>query len=290
MSSVTPVRNLCLVLMLTACALAPAAADSATLEAQRAQALLPQSQRELRVVESLQVNTSNQYRMVVFHKCEAQGLEEILSLVASSRFEELWAFIPKGESPVCQWIELGAEVSAKSESASIKVDWDYLELLMAKYPRLYLYHFHPLEYFRSCARGPECSKRSVPLRAGEAAVPDLVVNLQYAMPSAEDIYFMSECAWRLDQHHPTGFMRHRVVSPYGMVEYSLSDSGKRKYAENRGSRMEGLYIKLIAANSLADDHVQKTLRDSSGDVKATLRRLVASMNSANLGVTFQPFD
>ncbi len=251
---------------------------------------LSPSARQIRFGRNLAVSQSSTERLVVRGKCESGGIRDIRMLMMHSRFEELWAFVPASDPASCMWVEIGIEAHAEAESATITVDWDYLELLMARHESLYLYHFHPLAYFARCKLGPGCNRFFVPTRSGVVAQSALVTNLQFAMPSAEDIYFMSESAWRMDRNQPGGDVRHRVITPYGVVEYGLSDAGKKKYAENRGSRMEGLYIKLVAANSLADEHILGVIEQSPMNMTVALEALVASMNSRNLQVTLVAFD
>ena len=246
---------------------------------------LPASVTPLRQAEKLSVNASNEARFVVSGTCESEGMGQVRELMLRSEFEELWAFIPATPDSPCRWVELGMETRAGVDHTRVQVDWRYLDELMRRYRALALYHFHPLVYFERCQPGPGCSGSSVPLQTGVVPMDALVANLQFAMPSAEDIYFMSESAWRLDRHHPgRGIMRHRMISPYGVIEYSLTEAGKKRYAENRGSRMEGLYIKLVAANSLADDHILETIGNHPLDMQSTLANLVSSMNSPNLRV------
>lgn len=267
------------------CLLAAASADNG------ARVSLPDSDRQIRIVETLTVNASNVSRMVAVNKCEAEGLRDIRSLMVQSRIEELWVFVPAGETAECHWIEIGDEPRAGPDNTTVRVDWTYLEKLMARFELLYLYHFHPLVYFERCSPQPGCNAFSVPVMTGVVPTERLVINLQFAMPSAEDIYFMSESSWRYDRHQPAGgTIRHRVVSPYGVIEYSLSGAGKTRYAENRGSRMEGLYIKLVAANSLADELILGMIENHPLDMAAALRALVASMNSKNLRVTLAPAE
>jgi hypothetical protein len=251
---------------------------------------LPSSDRPVRIVEQLEINGSNAYRSVARDKCEAQGVGEIRGLMTSSATEELWVFLPdRGDDAGCHWIEIGGEARSASEKATIKVDWSYLGKLMATRRELYVYHFHPGAYFERCKSGADCNEYSMPLRAEDVSGEGLVTNLKYAMPSPDDIYFMMEASWQLDQyHHGTGRMRHRVVTPYGVVEYALSDKGKKKYAENRGSRLEGLYIKLVAANSLSEESINGIVDGNRDDLTAALEELARSMNSKNLLVTLVP--
>ena len=252
---------------------------------------LPPSDRQILFEKNLAVSQSSIERLVVRGKCESGGIRDIRTLMIHSRFEELWAFVPASDPASCLWVEIGIEAHAGAESATITVDWDYLERLMARHEFLYLYHFHPLAYFARCKPGPGCNRFFVPTRSGIVAQSALVTNLQFAMPSAEDIYFMSESAWRMDRNQPGGgVVRHRVITPYGVVEYELSAAGKKKYAENRGSRIEGLYIKLVAANSLADEHILGVIEQFPMNMTLALEALVASMNSRNLQVTLIALD
>lgn len=53
--------------------------------------------RPIRHVETLTVNTSNSERYVADDTCEAEGIEEIRRLVKLSRFEEMWVFLPRAQ-------------------------------------------------------------------------------------------------------------------------------------------------------------------------------------------------
>lgn len=67
-----------------------------------------QSDRPIRVVDRLSVNTSNTERYVVFRQCEREGVRHISTLLKQSNTEEMWAFLPRGRpSGYCQWHELG---------------------------------------------------------------------------------------------------------------------------------------------------------------------------------------
>lgn len=276
--------------LICGCFLMPLAQGNSTAVPASGANSLPQSSRQVRLSDRLVVNGSNAERFVVPGKCGPEGIVDIQNLMMQSTFEELWAFVPAGAIDRCYWVEIGEETRAESGMTTIRVDWAYLEKLMARFNVLYLYHFHPLVYFARCARQPGCNTFLVPTTTGLVAKKALAINLQFAMPSAEDIYFMSETLWRHNRYHPAGaVMRHRVVSPYGVVEYALSDVGKKRYGQNRGSRMEGLYIKLVAANSLADEHILELVEKHPRDLMAALQGLIASMNSSNLQVSLVPW-
>ncbi|MFQ6023065.1 MAG: hypothetical protein ACE5NW_10115 [Acidiferrobacterales bacterium] len=236
-------------------------------------------------VDKLVVNTSDLERTVAENKCESHGIQEIFELIKSERFEELWVFIPGN----CRWIEIGRHVTSGPDEATIKVDRKFLAKVMVKYDELHLYHFHPLAYFETCRDKTNCDELSLPVTAGQISQEGLILNLRYSMPSAEDIYFMMDVSWEFDQRRRgNGKIVNKVVTPYGILDYALTDAGKNKFFEERNLRTAGLYIKLTAANALLDSHIDSIIKQNPNDIREALEQLVQSLNSKYLRVSYTP--
>lgn len=243
-------------------------------------------------VDQLLINTSNRYRLVVEDKCEAAGVSELLQLLKVSRFEEMWAFVPADErGGRCTWYELGREVVAAGNEATVRVDRDFLTSLMRRHDELRLYHFHPLVYFERCANRRDCNAFGLPIRPEQIAQARLIDNLRYTMPSPEDVYFMMDVTWQFDQERAgTGKLINRVATPYGIVGYALTQAGKERFADDRHLRTAGLYIKLVAANALVDENIGDIIARNPDSVEDALRKLVQKLNSRYLRVYYIPLE
>ena len=245
----------------------------------------PMAALSVRHVDQLVVNTSDLERTVVKNKCESQGIREIVELMKSERFEELWIFLPEA----CSWIEIGRHVTSGPDEATIRVDRTYLARAMVSHKELHLYHFHPLAYFERCKDKIRCDQFSLPTAAGHISEQGLISNLRYSMPSAEDIYFMMDVSWEFDQRRgDDGRIMNNVVTPYGVLSYALTDVGEEKFFEERSLRTGGLYIKLKAANALLDDQINAIIKKHPNDIREALEQLVQSLNSKYLRVTYTP--
>lgn len=247
---------------------------------------IPLPELPTRYVDKLVVNTSDLERTVAEDKCESQGIREIAKLMKSERFEELWVFLPKK----CKWIEIGRHVTSGPDEATIKVDRTYLAKVMVEHDELHLYHFHPLAYFERCSDKSNCDQLPLPIIAGQISEKGLISNLRYAMPSPEDIYFMMDVSWEFDKRRRgDGTVVNRVVTPYGIVDYALTNEGRERFEMERSLRTGGLYIKLVAANALFDENIDSIIKKSPKDVKEALKQLVQSLNTDYLRVTYRPF-
>ena len=248
-----------------------------------------QHARPVRYVAQLQVNTENSHRLVTTGISEADGLRSIRSILLRSPFEEMWAYVPSaGHAGPGQWHEIGRDEKSGAQNARVRVDWDYLALLIAQSSELGLYHFHPLAYF-DCVDRAECAQRRDPHEHPAPASAQVISNLIFAMPSPADIHFMMETTWRFRERHPDGgVIRHQVVTPHGTVEYALTEAGFARYASDRGARSQGLYIKWVAASRLDEESVRGIVDEAAGDFAIALRRLVESLNTRYLRVTYFP--
>lgn len=241
------------------------------------------SGRPVRIVTSLAVNASNTERLVAVGICEDEGVREIGVLLTRSKIEELWAFLPEApSSEPCQWHEVGRNEHSADDGAYVDVDWTYLESLMAENLAVHLYHFHPLAFF-DYAKSRASGEKERPLSTA------LVTDLKFSMPSPADIHFMMEITSRFHRYHPSaGNIENSVVTPYGIVEYGLTDAGRVKYESDKDARTQGLYIKYVAASALDDGGLEKIIARHSGDMTSAINELVEVLNSRYLKLTFTP--
>ncbi len=243
----------------------------------------------LKAVDWLTVNEVNLERTVAYGKCEEEGVREIFALLQTARYEEMWVFVPGTRPAECRWFEIGRDVQESAEGTTVRVDRTFLSELMLAHEELHLYHFHPLLYFERCPGTAGCGRLGLPRSANQVPTPALISNLRYAMPSPEDIYFMMDVSWEFKHRREGGGrMRHRVITPYGMVEYALTPEGQARYDYDRNQRTGGLYIALVAGNALLDEAITEIVAQHPKDVDAALHRLSQTLNNRHLRVTYTP--
>ncbi len=231
----------------------------------------------------LLANVSVSERYVVIGVCEANGIREIAEILRRSDFEEMWAFLPRAHGTrECQWHEIGREEKSESDSAYLRVDMAYLEALMAENPEIHVVHFHPLKYFE-CAAHPGC--RQAAAGRGEAPDPRWITDLIFSMPSPSDVHFMMDVTSRYHRRRQgQGTIKHKVVTPYGVVDYGLTDAGLAKFDSERFERSEGLYITWVMASKLANDHVEDVIKENPESIDGAVRRLAQTLNTGFLRV------
>jgi hypothetical protein len=245
--------------------------------------------RQVRYLPQLRANNSNTERHVVDGVCESRGVREISEILKHSDVEEMWAFLPRAHGTQgCQWHEIGREERSGSDSAYVHVDMAYFEGLMAENTEIYLYHFHPLRFFE-CAANAGCPQETA---AGQSGSVDQrwITDLVFSMPGPSDIHFMMDVTSRFNRRHQgRGTIKHKVVTPYGVVDYGLTDEGRAKFDAERHSRSEGRYITWVVASGLADDSVELVVKNQPGSILAAVQRLAQTLNTEFLRVAHSPF-
>jgi hypothetical protein len=209
-------------------------------------------------------------------------------ILKRSQFEEMWAFLPRAHGTGgCQWHEIGRDERATSDDATLRIDMAYLEELMAENAEIHLVHFHPLGYFE-CAAHASCPRRK---KAGRSGTFDRrwISDLVFSMPSPSDIHFMMDTTSRFYRRHQArGTIRHKVVTPYGVVDYGLTEQGLAKFDAERHSRSEGMYIAWVVGGALADEQVERLIQESPGSIFGAVRRLAQTLNTGFLWVAHSP--
>jgi hypothetical protein len=244
--------------------------------------------RKVLYAPELRANADNARRYVVNGVCERQGIRRIAQILRRAALEEMWAFLPRAQgSRKCQWHEIGREERSGGDSASLRVDMEYLERLLAENAEIHIYHFHPLRYFE-CSRSADCPRRA-PAGRGGTVDRRWISDLVFSMPSPNDVHFMMEATSRFrGKRAGGGTIRHRVVTPYGVVDYGLTDSGLAKFESERNARSEGLYIAWMVAAALDDDRVAQVIGEQPGGIVDGVRRLAQTLNSEFLRVAYHP--
>jgi len=245
--------------------------------------------RSISHASQLRANASNAVRDVVNGVCEREGVRQISQILKHSDVEEMWAFLPRASgSGECEWHEIGRDEKSDGDSARLRVDMGYLAKLMAANTELQIYHFHPLTYFE-CASRADCSGATAPVKTG-AFDRRWIADLVFSMPSPSDVHFMMDVTARFHRRYQRmGTMKHKVVTPYGVVNYGLTDAGLVRYEAERFGRSEGLYITWVAASRLADEHVEAVIKERPGSIIAAVRRLAQTLNTQYLWVSHGTF-
>lgn len=245
--------------------------------------------REIRYAPQLRANPANAERYVVNGVCERQGVRQISRVLRRASAEEMWAFLPRARGThACQWHEIGRDEKSEAHRADLHVDMGYLEKLMAENAELHIYHFHPLQYFE-CASSPECQQAAAHGKTGSLD-PRWITDLVFSMPSPSDVHFMMEVTSRFHGHHRTlAAIRHKVVTPYGIVDYGLTKEGLARFEAERFGRSEGLYIAWLTASRLADDRVENVIVEQPGGIVAAVERLAQTLNNKFMSVSHSPF-
>ncbi|MGH8680830.1 MAG: hypothetical protein ACREVP_04895 [Burkholderiales bacterium] len=243
--------------------------------------------RQVVYSSQLRANFSNAERYVVKGVCERDGIREIASILERADFEEMWAFLPRAHGTEdCQWHEIGREERSERDRSTLRVDMGYLAGLMAENTEIRLVHFHPRRYFE-CAVREDCQKQAA---AGQAAAFDKrwITDLVYSMPSPSDVHFMMNVTSRFFRRHQVqGTIRHKVVTPYGVVDYGLTDKGLARYDAERNGRTEGLYIAWVAASALDNDRVELVVKDNPLSISAAVQQLAQTLNTDFLRVELE---
>jgi hypothetical protein len=237
--------------------------------------------REIRESAHLRANASNAVRYVVKGVCERQGTLEISRILQHSDFEEMWAFLPRArDTGDCQWHEIGREEKSESHRSTVRVDLGYLLDLLAENTEIHLVHFHPLRYFE-CAAHAGCPKQA---RAGSFD-QRWIADLVFSMPSPSDVHFMMDVTSRFHRRHRGGgTIRHRVVTPHGVVDYGLTGAGLAKFDSERHGRSDGLYITWVVASALDSERVELVVREGPRSLAGAVARLAQTLNTEFLRV------
>lgn len=243
--------------------------------------------REVQYSTYLRTNSSTSARYVVKGVCEREGLRQISHLLRRSEVEEMWALLPRANGTrECQWHEIGRDEKSEADRSYLQVDMGYLAELMARNTEVQLVHFHPLRYFE-CAARADCPKKAPAGRA--ASAKRWLMDLVFSMPSPSDVHFMMNLTSRFARlHQGAGKIAHKVVTPYGVVDYGLTEQGLARFDSEQHGRSGGMYITMVMASALDDDRIEAVVKENPRDIGAAVQKLARSLNTKFLRVEHTP--
>jgi len=153
---------------------------------------------------NLEINHQNSYREVVF-KDELQGWEDLENLSRNSiDQEEAWVYLPNEK----KWVETGVKEGKRKNEIYVEYEPLVFHQLMLKHKDLVSYHLHPIN---------------------KAYTSDgLVYN---ATPSGGDIATMIVLSNELP-HGKNFKFTSKVCSVYGVMEYYLTEEGRKVYTSS----------------------------------------------------------
>lgn len=88
-------------------------------------------------------------------------------------------------------------------------------------------------------------------------------------------------------------MRHRVVTPYGIVDYSLTAEGKERLKDDGMEGEKGrygfdTYIRTRVSYTLSD--IEAIVGEDPTDMRKALKRLARRLSNEYLRVIFTPLE
>lgn len=286
-----PTKQTAATIRLLLCALAAHALPAhAQGTAQAVSTSIAEPVREIRHAPHLRTNPTNLERDVVGGLCESEAIRQIAGILQQSETEEMWIFLPRAHvTRQCQWHEIGREERSDADGSYVRVDMAYVKQIIAENDEVHFYHFHPRKYFE-CASQDDCRRQSASAQSGDFD-QRWITDLLYSMPSPSDVHFMMDLTSRFHRRHQgRGTIKHMLVTPYGVVDYELTDKGLAKFDAERHGRSEGLYITWVTASALADDRLQRIAQDRAGGIAQAVRRLAQTLNSEYLRVQFRTLE
>ena len=188
---------------------------------------------EYRVVDGLVVNNRNTFKTVIY-KNEEDGISEMRKLIASSRMEESWAYLPYQE----KWIEIGhdEEVEKKINKRYVtraRLDIPLLDRLMSENSNMILYHFHPFYCLSLEDKIRKREEDGLPMNNNEIERERTGLVIKSAYPSRSDLLNMIGNSTEFFERNADGDITFKVCSHYGITEYHLTDEGLTfLYADN----------------------------------------------------------
>lgn len=213
--------------------------------------------RPRRLVDKLEVNTSQDYRAVAV-KNQAAGEADLRQATMGPPFEEFWAFIPAQKL----WVELGC-CERRTESGVYVGIESLLLTLMAQHRDLVLYHTHPRTSF---IRGNYHENRAVKK------------VLEEALPSPDDMETMVKLTRRYEDLQPGGNITWRIVSRHGVTTYGLA----RPDAE-----VEEDDYRPFAFSPWDDEELTESPPQSARDMRRLIKEALAGLDGVLFSLSFR---
>jgi len=245
-----------------------------------------------RIVSNLVVNNSTDYINVV-EKNEEEGVRDLRQLAENSQLEESWVYLPLETL----WVEIGKtsfplEIIVKNKEIigyqeRVENYTGIVFKLMQAHWTLVHYHIH-IKKSGVVKEGIDYIVDGLKISDSSLLEIENLVSSATALPSALDIRNMvvhSDAYYTLNSR---GQISHKVVSGYGVTEYTVTEEGRRffsgrdvpfvdKYTEGLYSKAEGLKLPSL-----------RTFGSLEGTI-SWIHQLKGALSDENIQVTFHPY-
>ncbi len=176
------------------------------------------------------------------------------------------------------------------------LDESIMNRLIRQYDRLTHYHIHPYTVFDKEKDKQDFIKwatKFVKKNLSKERLDQFVQNGnggQTAFPSSNDLATMVSWSKNFYAVHPTGDITFKIVSPYGITEYKVTEKGKELFALNLPTIQQLMQINHRLTNSYLT-------RFTTGGYSALLQEWVVEqigetcqdMSTSHYTVHFTPF-
>jgi hypothetical protein len=244
-----------------------------------------ESERPVKSVDSLVVNTSKEFRTVA-KKSEEAGIEDMRKLSGISSLEESWAYLPKDST----FIEIGVdEKSSDNANPHMMVDIPYLEKLLKMYDDMTIYHFHPV-ISKKLIDG-EVNKWK---KQGYSYTNDEVefrMSIAKSTPSGPDLGFMvvtSEFFYLHGTTSPKASIKERICSKYGVAEFSLTEEGREYFKDKNFSQC--MFDGQLSHASAYVSFSKQRDKSAQPDLISEIKRFCRLLSNEDIKVEFTPYS
>ncbi|MBW2982069.1 hypothetical protein KY343_04265 [Candidatus Woesearchaeota archaeon] len=230
-------------------------------------------------LENLVVNISDDKKYEV-QKNEEEGIQDIRKLIKTSDLEEGWVYLPEKELWFETRIKQRIEESNGLMHRRLKSDIGLCTKLMKENNTLISYHFH-LGRYEEELREYENRLSNPLLKEGFKAS----VIAMKTIPSSKDLYFMIMLSLVCNKENPNGKISSKVCSPEGIVEYSLTEEGKRYFREK-----DVYETKKIIEEKHSRAKLLSAASDFTVSSQERINQLVDLLNDEYVTVRFSPYE
>lgn len=221
------------------------------------------SMPRLKTIDRLVVNTSDDYFNIV-HASEEEGIKQLEDLARSASVEEAWIYVPEEQI----WYEAGYKqktsetddfLRSHGYGAGAKFNLEILADTLVRSESPVLYHIHP-----------------------SRIAPD---NPGLGIPSPHDFRHTLNIALALKSSDIKKTARHKVVSEYGVCEYSLTAEGFEHFkALGKDKMIETLMSKHFSIGN------RLWSKSNESDVSKIIMELSKLLSDDYVHMVFTPFE
>jgi hypothetical protein len=205
----------------------------------------PIKKYSLKTLDDLIIDTSGEKYAV--KKNEEEGIKDLRKLVASSKLEGAWAYIPKKELWIWTVEKLIPERRIKTEkefssARGVELDIPFLLELGFKID-VEVYHIHLASPLLAVKDFAEYVKKrySIDKEIFKLFREKIYLarSLNAVAPSGFDLEVMVDLSMRFYFARSKGKTSHKLCSQYGVTEYCLNEEGKRFFDYRKTIHLNG---------------------------------------------------